>query len=974
MEGTSGQDLARLVECFRAAGAPYAGHGADPVDLDREDGIWLVERGSVDVFVTQTEGGRHAAPLKHLLRAESGELLFGAAPAESGRLRLRAKVVPDTVLHCAKRGPWLQALEDLLPERVDAWLEKISLAIAEDVPEHRRPDTLLHPGEPREVGEGAMLSSARGVVWARVAGPAAFVDTQHEVGEGAAWTPLSTRTWLQTLGECRVAVRSSIELMGRGRLFDALVEFHRLFLDTEELNRMLAAVDSANLQRERTALRRREAERAAAELARTVDPKLRPAPDSESELMEVLDAIGRWEGIRFRLPGPAGRGAGKKQSPVSLAEVMDASDIRARRVRLSSRRRWWRGDSGALLAWRAGGGGPVALIPGRFGGYRMVGAGGASIRLDAGRAGLLEDDAWAFCASLPRRATAGDMARLAFRGAGLDILRFFAAGLAAAVLSLAPAFAIRAFVERGLPAQDGGILAGAVLALALLAVAGMGLSLFRAGALLRADGRMAARATAAIWDRLMNVPASGLRHFAAGELAERAFVFQELREGVSGVLAHAVLAGVFLAPALAATWAFNAAVGSVSFVLGLAALAAMTALGLLQIAPHRRAHRARQSLAGSLYEFLYGIRKLRSAGAEESVFAFWAHRYSRLKRAEIEQRRWSEWLQGAAASLPALASALIFAAAAWIDRDLSVADFVAAYAAAMVLFGTIVQLAGAVESIAAAVPACQQVQPLLQALPESADSGGHAELEGEIRFDRVSFRYPGTDTPVLDDVSLHARPGEFIGIVGASGAGKSTLFRLALALDPPTSGTVYFDSHDVTRLNRRSLRGQIGVVFQDATLQPGTVLQNIVGVATDLTAQDAWRAADLAAVARDIREMPMGMYTGVGTGSTFFSGGQIQRLHIAAALVRDPRILLLDEATNWLDTANQAAVMKSIGGIAATRLVIAHRLSTIRGADRIYVLEAGRVAQVGSFRELMATDGPFRRLALRQMDTAPEAE
>ena len=164
------------------------------------------------------------------------------------------------------------------------------------------------------------------------------------------------------------------------------------------------------------------------------------------------------------------------------------------------------------------------------------------------------------------------------------------------------------------------------------------------------------------------------------------------------------------------------------------------------------------------------------------------------------------------------------------------------------------------------------------------------------------------------------------------------------------------------------------MVSQDATLQPGTVLQNIIGVATDLTIDDAWRAARLAAVERDIRKMPMEMYTGVGTGSSFFSGGQIQRLHIAAALVRGPRILLLDEATNWLDTASQAAVMDSIDGLAATRLVIAHRLSTIRGADRIYVLEAGRVAQAGTFRELMDTDGPFRRLARRQLAAAPEPE
>ena len=974
MEERARQELARLVESFKAVGTPYTGHGADPIDLDSADGIWLVERGWVDVFVVQTEGGSLSAPLKHLLRAEAGELLLGVAPAGAGHLCLRARAAADTVLYRAKRGPWLEPLADLLPERIDAWLEKISLTVAQDIPEQRRPDRLLHPGEPLEAAAGAVMSSARGVVWAKVRGQAAFVDTQHRAGETAPLVPVSTRTWLRALGDCRVDSRSTADLMGRERLFDALAEFHRLVLDTEELNRMLAAVDTANLQRERTALRRRQAERASAELVRTVNPNLRPVRDSESELMAVLEVIGRHEGMSFRLPSSSESGSTRTDAPQSLSAILAASGIRARRVRLSSRQRWWRGDSGALLARRGGDREPVALIPGRFGAYRAIDAGENPIRLDARGAATLEDDAWAFCAALPRRSRVRDLMRLALRGAALDVARFFAAGLVAAMLALAPAFAIRAFVERGLPAQDPGVLLGAVAALALLAIAGIGLSLFQTGALLRADGRLTARATAAIWDRVMNIPARRLRRFAAGDLGQRAFVFQALREEVSGVLAHALLSGVFLAPALAVTYAFNAAIGWICLILGLAGLGAMTAIGMLQLAPHRRAHLARQTLAGNLFEFLLGIAKLRSAGAEESVFAFWAHRYSRLKRAEIDQRRWSEWLQALAASLPVLAGALIFAVAAYIDPDLSVADFIAAYAAAMVVFATVVRLAGAIESIAAAVPACQQVQPLLKARPESGDSGGHAQLQGEIRFDHVSFQYPGTEAPVLNAVSLHVQPGEFIGIVGESGAGKSTLFRLALALDAPTSGTLYYDSHDVTRLNRRALRKQIGVVSQDATLQPGTVLQNIIGVATDLTIEDAWRAARMAAVERDIRKMPMEMYTGVGTGSSFFSGGQIQRLHIAAALVRGPRILLLDEATNWLDTASQAAVMDSIAALAATRVVIAHRLSTIRGADRIYVLEAGRVAQAGTFRELMNADGPFRRLARRQMAAAPERE
>ena len=177
---------------------------------------------------------------------------------------------------------------------------------------------------------------------------------------------------------------------------------------------------------------------------------------------------------------------------------------------------------------------------------------------------------------------------------------------------------------------------------------------------------------------------------------------------------------------------------------------------------------------------------------------------------------------------------------------------------------------------------------------------------------------------------------------------------------------MYYDTHDLTHINRRALRRQIGVVSQNAALQQGTVLHNIIGVATDLTVDDAWRAARLAALDDDIRRMPMGMYTVCGGGSPFFSGGQIQRMHIAAALVRNPRILMLDEATNWLDTRTQARIMAAIADLAMTRLVIAHRLSTIRDADRIYVLGSGTVVQTGTFEELADVPGVFRRLVRSQ--------
>ena len=150
-------------------------------------------------------------------------------------------------------------------------------------------------------------------------------------------------------------------------------------------------------------------------------------------------------------------------------------------------------------------------------------------------------------------------------------------------------------------------------------------------------------------------------------------------------------------------------------------------------------------------------------------------------------------------------------------------------------------------------------------------------------------------------------------------------------------------------------------------MRPGNILDNIIGVSDDLTIDDAWRAARLADVDKDIAAMPMEMFTVVGDSSATFSGGQVQRIRIAAALVRDPRIIFLDEATSWLDARSQAEVMRSIESLSATRLVIAHRLSTIRRAERIYVLQAGRVVQEGAFDELFHADGPFRDLVQRQM-------
>ncbi len=230
----------------------------------------------------------------------------------------------------------------------------------------------------------------------------------------------------------------------------------------------------------------------------------------------------------------------------------------------------------------------------------------------------------------------------------------------------------------------------------------------------------------------------------------------------------------------------------------------------------------------------------------------------------------------------------------------------------------------------------------------------------------MSFRYVPGGPRVLSGVSLAVEPGEFVALVGPSGCGKSTVMRLLLGFEQPEMGGVFYDGQDLRNLDTAAVRSQIGTVLQNGRITPGAILENITG-AHDVPLDDVWEAVRSAGLEQDIRDMPMGMHTVLSEGTAALSGGQIQRLLIARALVGRPRLLLFDEATSALDNRTQATVTDALGRLSVTRIVIAHRLTTVRDADRIVVLDQGRVVENGKFDELMEQNGPFAQMARRQL-------
>ena len=210
-------------------------------------------------------------------------------------------------------------------------------------------------------------------------------------------------------------------------------------------------------------------------------------------------------------------------------------------------------------------------------------------------------------------------------------------------------------------------------------------------------------------------------------------------------------------------------------------------------------------------------------------------------------------------------------------------------------------------------------------------------------------------------------------VVGETGCGKSTLVRILLGFEKPRKGAVFYDGKDINSLDLRSLRRHIGVVMQNGKLLMGSIFENITISAPWLGLDAAWEAAEAAGIAQDIREMPMGMQTMISEGQGGISGGQKQRLLIARAIAPKPNVLIFDEATSALDNITQKKVTEALDSYRCTRIVIAHRLSTIQACDRILVLRQGKIAEDGTYEELIAQNGFFAELVERQrLDTEKE--
>lgn len=302
-----------------------------------------------------------------------------------------------------------------------------------------------------------------------------------------------------------------------------------------------------------------------------------------------------------------------------------------------------------------------------------------------------------------------------------------------------------------------------------------------------------------------------------------------------------------------------------------------------------------------------------------------------------------------------------------IQGAMTPGTFFSFMAAVIMLYSPVRKLSRIANTFQQTTASVERVFEVLDTPPAIVDRPGAIrlpEFRDRVEFDRVSFRYPDALEPVLQDISFTAKRGEVIAFVGLSGAGKSTLVDLLPRFHDVTDGRILLDGHDIRELTLASLRAQIGIVTQETFLFSDSIFYNIAYGKPGASAEAVMRAAKLAHCHEFIAATPEGYGTPVGERGVRLSGGQRQRLAIARAFLKDPPILILDEATSDLDAESEFIVQQALSDLMQGRtvLVIAHRLSTVRNADRIYVIHEGRIAEVGRHDALLAREGLYRRL------------
>ena len=628
---------------------------------------------------------------------------------------------------------------------------------------------------------------------------------------------------------------------------------------------------------------------------------------------------------------------------------------------------WFKDGFGPVIAFREEDGVPIALFPKELVGYYYRDSSGKKITVNKKNMKGFGREAICFYRPLPLRSIGiPDLLLFLKNCVNIgDLIIVFGFNLLCTLVGLLMPGITKIMAGFVLESGKPSLLWGTAVFMLCVAVSTRLIEIVDTMAGTRLEIKTSIPVDSAMMMRIMSLPASFFKKYSAGELSSRSQAVNQLCSLMMGTALSTGLTAFTSLLYVTKIFQYTPALTVPAVVVVAATVVMMILTSLVQIKRSRDMMECNVKESGLTYALISGVQKIKLAGAEKRAFAKWADTYSKGAALTYNPPMFIK-INSTIQTAITLAGTIVIYYTAVMSR-VSPAEYLAFNAAYGMLMGAFTSMAGTVLQVAQIKPVLEMAEPFLKAEPEISDGREIlTRLSGAIELNNVYFRYNEDMPYVVDGLSLKIRQGEYVAIVGKTGCGKSTLVRLLLGFEKPEKGVIYYDGKDINKVDLRSLRRRIGTVTQDGGLFQGDIYSNIVISAPHLTLDDAWKAAEMAGIADDIRAMPMGMQTLISEGQGGISGGQKQRIMIARAIAPSPKILIFDEATSALDNKTQRQVAEALDSLKCTRIVIAHRLSTIKNCDRILVLNEGKILEEGTYEQLIDKNGYFAQLVERQ--------
>lgn len=936
-------------------------------NLMDENYVWYVQAGAIDIFLKKNV-------LHPIGRVNQGELFIGVNKTFLEKnSSLIGRVCSHTTVMKIKRDFFNQLPKDLkepFAKKIDAFINLITKDNIKNSLPHNCKD--IFSLKKIEFLKNDNVTSSGSVLWIDNKNTDAFFigDSGFSVKkEDFCYLPLTSYSWFEMCDKGSSAVYNTIDLVSDGffwksleTYFSIIVKLCFIHIENEKLfyNIVLFNKVEANEAAIRDAF-------AFFQKGFYLEKEQLAFFDSKADPVYVAAArVGNY--LKINIP-PLKIAKREFDSVRVLKTIMMHAKIFYREVHLEED--WYKANHGPLISFKEKNGAPLALIPNnreKYFLYDSANSEGTMVE-EKNYKEIMKTAFVLYKKEDKPKIKLLDLLRPTVSTSAFNIMAIILSMLVASILGLGIPLLTQYIFENSIVSDDKTGLLQIGLILLAIAFSVFGFELTKQYLILNFENRLDFSIQGAYWDRVLRLPIKFFKQYAPGEFVSWIGNLVTMRTLLTNNFFTLIFSLIIMVIDFSFLFYYSPEISFKILIIFFVFIVFFFAFLVKRLFYEFLISEEFAKMYALLTEFFSAISKIRLAGAEYRVFLRWTMAFSRLRRLYVFSQKYQIYSGILIDCVPVLLVLVMYFSISLSSGvfSFSTGKFLAFNIVLGQLAVVIYQLMSALLRLLPVIPMYQKSRVFLDAKPEVTpgilDPG---ELRGEIEVNNLSFKYPHSNNYIVNNVSFSIEAGEYVAFVGKTGVGKSTLMRLLVGFDAPLTGRIYYDSKDLSTIDVNLVRQQLGIVLQQDSLVPGSIFDNIAGV-SNITVEEAWRIAEEVGLADDILNMPMQMNTMINLDGQGLSGGQKQRILIARAIVRKPKVLILDEATRALDNVTQKMVIDCLTKLKMTRIVIAHRLSTLVKVDRIFVIENGIISEMGTYKELLAKKGSFYRLIQKQV-------